>query len=47
MSGRVVTGHEMFELSFDVAQQAGRSEAEKVGLEPPVTQFLLDQGEIS
>ena len=46
MSGRVMAGHEMFELSFDVAQQAGRPEAEKVGLEPTVAEFLLHQGEV-
>ena len=41
-----MAGHEMFELSFDVAQQAGRPEAEKVGLEPTVAEFLLHQGEV-
>lgn len=41
-----MTGHEVFELPLDIAQQAGSAEAEKIGLEPSVAQFLLHQGQV-
>jgi hypothetical protein len=41
-----VTGYKVFKLPFDIPKQTGCTEAKKIGLEPSISEFLLDQRKI-
>ena len=46
MIGRVVPGYKVFKLPFDIPKQTGSTKAEKIGLEPSISKFLLDERKI-
>ena len=43
MGSRIPTGHKMLQLALDIGQQRAGPEAEQVGTQPAVAQFVLHQ----
>ena len=46
MIGRVIAGHIVLQLAFDVGQQAGRADAKELRLQPLAAKFLGHHGEV-
>lgn len=47
VAGSIVPGNVMLELALNVAKQAGSTKAIAVRSQPRITQFLLDQAEVT
>ncbi len=46
MIGRVIAGHTVLQLAFDVGQQAGRADAKELRLQPFAAQFFCHHREV-